>query len=125
VEAAKRLLAHRDACRNRLPKSTKTDAQSAQVCNEIDPQLPSHLLRREPLVPHAGRQGHPNSHVAAVGAVEGVPVRPMRLHDGALSPRKKPPFPAGSVKRMKGLEPSTFCMANTRELFPLVPICLY
>jgi hypothetical protein len=24
-----------------------------------------------------------------------------------------PPFPAGSAKRMKGLEPSTFCMAIT------------
>src|SRR5687768_14851199 len=28
---------------------------------------------------------------------------------------KNRPFPAGSVKRMKGLEPSTFCMANASD----------
>ena len=32
----------------------------------------------------------------------------------ADSGRRKPPFPAGSEKRMKGLEPSTFCMASQR-----------
>jgi hypothetical protein len=37
VEAADpRLLVHRDAYRNRLPKSSKTDAQSAQVRGETD-----------------------------------------------------------------------------------------
>jgi hypothetical protein len=33
-----------------------------------------------------------------------------------LSPdNKKPAFAAGSLKRMKGLEPSTFCMASRRS----------
>ena len=30
-------------------------------------------------------------------------------------PQKNPPFPGGSEERMKGLEPSTFCMARTRR----------
>ena len=28
---------------------------------------------------------------------------------------EKPPFPGAFVKRMKGLEPSTFCMASRRS----------
>jgi hypothetical protein len=33
----------------------------------------------------------------------------------ALLTQRNPPFPAGSAKRMKGLEPSTFCMASRRS----------
>jgi hypothetical protein len=35
-------------------------------------------------------------------------------YSAAISERN-PPFPAGSSKRMKGLEPSTFCMASRAE----------
>jgi hypothetical protein len=31
---------------------------------------------------------------------------------------------AASMERMMGLEPTTFCMASTREQFPRVPIWL-
>ena len=41
--------------------------------------------------------------------------RGSAVHYGTLGPLKNPPFPAGSVKRMNGLEPSTFCMARTRR----------
>ena len=32
---------------------------------------------------------------------------------GLVRAEENPPFPAGSAKRMNGLEPSTFCMATS------------
>ena len=41
--------------------------------------------------------------------------KPWARHNPPKRATKNPPFPAGSAKRMRGLEPLTFCMASRRS----------